>query len=170
MPAKGPCPKCRGEFVELERSGIKIDACRECRGVFLDRGELDQLIQAEHRVVESVYADDEAFFREMTGQAAAPAAASPPPPPAQPVAPQPVHSAPPPQPVHSPPPPQPVHSPPPPQYQQPHHGQPHHAQPHHHQQYGIDLKTAERIFTDFRAHQSSHKKKKQKSLLDSLFD
>jgi Zn-finger nucleic acid-binding protein len=30
-----------------ERSGILIDQCTECRGVFLDRGELDKLIDAE---------------------------------------------------------------------------------------------------------------------------
>jgi Zn-finger nucleic acid-binding protein len=34
-----------------ERSGILIDQCTECRGVFLDRGELDKLIdsEAEHQ-------------------------------------------------------------------------------------------------------------------------
>jgi Zn-finger nucleic acid-binding protein len=30
-----------------ERSGITIDQCTECRGVFLDRGELERLIDAE---------------------------------------------------------------------------------------------------------------------------
>ena len=30
-----------------ERSGILVDQCTECRGVFLDRGELDKLIDAE---------------------------------------------------------------------------------------------------------------------------
>lgn len=30
-----------------ERSGIAIDQCTECRGVFLDRGELERLIVAE---------------------------------------------------------------------------------------------------------------------------
>ena len=69
MPARGPCPKCSGQFVEVERSGVKIDACRECRGVFLDRGELDELIKLEQRAVANVYEDDESFFREMTGQA-----------------------------------------------------------------------------------------------------
>jgi|SRR5918997_1108479 Zn-finger nucleic acid-binding protein len=132
MSAKGPCPKCRGQFVELERSGIKIDACRECRGVFLDRGELDGLIAAEQREVAAAYDDDEAFFREMTGQASAPAPQAPAP------AAQRVETTPPPR--------------------------------HHHQQYGIDVKTAERIFSDFRSHQSAHKKKKQKGLLEQLFD
>ena len=32
-----------------ERNGVTIDQCQECRGVFLDRGELDQLIDAEEK-------------------------------------------------------------------------------------------------------------------------
>jgi len=29
-----------------DRRGVLIDVCRECRGVFLDRGELDKLLEA----------------------------------------------------------------------------------------------------------------------------
>ena len=59
------CPSCGGELVELDRSGIKIDACRNCRGVWLDRGELDNILERERQVVGG--ADDEDFIREMTG-------------------------------------------------------------------------------------------------------
>jgi Zn-finger nucleic acid-binding protein len=41
------CPKCSGAMRSYERSGILIDQCTECRGVFLDRGDLDKLIDAE---------------------------------------------------------------------------------------------------------------------------
>jgi uncharacterized protein len=41
------CPKCAGEMVTYERSGIHLDQCRECRGFFLDRGELEKLVDAE---------------------------------------------------------------------------------------------------------------------------
>ena len=41
------CPKCRGEMRTYERNGILIDQCAECRGIFLDRGELEQLLDAE---------------------------------------------------------------------------------------------------------------------------
>ena len=41
------CPKCGHELVEEERSGIKVDRCTACRGVFFDAGELDLLLQAE---------------------------------------------------------------------------------------------------------------------------
>ena len=41
------CPKCQGEMRNYERNGIHIDQCGECRGVFLDRGELEHLMAAE---------------------------------------------------------------------------------------------------------------------------
>ncbi len=41
------CPKCQGAMRSYERSGITIDQCTECRGVFLDRGELEKLLDAE---------------------------------------------------------------------------------------------------------------------------
>jgi Zn-finger nucleic acid-binding protein len=41
------CPKCAGSMRAYERSGITIDQCTECRGVFLDRGELERLIDTE---------------------------------------------------------------------------------------------------------------------------
>ena len=41
------CPKCEGAMRTYERSGVLIDQCTECRGIFLDRGELERLIDAE---------------------------------------------------------------------------------------------------------------------------
>lgn len=41
------CLKCGGEMRSYERNGITIEQCAECRGVFLDRGELERLIDAE---------------------------------------------------------------------------------------------------------------------------
>lgn len=41
------CPKCGAPMRSYERNGITIDQCNECRGIFLDRGELDRLIDAE---------------------------------------------------------------------------------------------------------------------------
>ena len=41
------CPSCAGELVELDRSGVRIDACRNCRGVWLDRGELERILERE---------------------------------------------------------------------------------------------------------------------------
>ena len=40
------CPACTEERLLItERSGIEIDYCGKCRGVWLDRGELDKLIE-----------------------------------------------------------------------------------------------------------------------------
>ncbi|HEX2411179.1 MAG TPA: zf-TFIIB domain-containing protein [Solirubrobacteraceae bacterium] len=61
------CPSCGGELVDLERSGVRVDACRNCRGVWLDRGELDRILENERRVVGAVDDDEEDFVREMTG-------------------------------------------------------------------------------------------------------
>lgn len=41
------CPKCAAEMVTYERSGIHLEQCRECRGIYLDRGELERLVDAE---------------------------------------------------------------------------------------------------------------------------
>ncbi len=54
------CPTDGTTLTMSERSGIEIDYCPQCRGVWLDRGELDKIIE-----------------RSMTQQA--PAAAPPPP-------------------------------------------------------------------------------------------
>ena len=43
------CPKCRGAMHTYERNGIHIEQCTECRGLFLDRGELEHLVAAEAR-------------------------------------------------------------------------------------------------------------------------
>jgi len=40
------CPVCTTvNLVMSERQGIEIDYCPECRGVWLDRGELDKIIE-----------------------------------------------------------------------------------------------------------------------------
>jgi uncharacterized protein len=59
------CPIDGSPLVMTERSGVEIDYCPQCRGVWLDRGELDKIIERAAPV------------------AAAPVAAAPPPPPPQ---------------------------------------------------------------------------------------
>ena len=39
------CPAGRVHLVMRERQGIEIDYCPKCRGVWLDRGELDKIIE-----------------------------------------------------------------------------------------------------------------------------
>jgi uncharacterized protein len=52
----------------VERSGVRIDACRQCRGVFLDRGELDEILKRERSYVASSQDDDDEFLREVSGK------------------------------------------------------------------------------------------------------
>lgn len=39
------CPVCQVNLVMSDRMGIEIDYCPKCRGVWLDRGELDKIIE-----------------------------------------------------------------------------------------------------------------------------
>ena len=39
------CPTCNETLKMSERSGIEIDYCPQCRGVWLDKGELDKIIE-----------------------------------------------------------------------------------------------------------------------------
>lgn len=60
------CPSCSSRLVEVERSEILVDACPECRGVWLDRGELDKILARERA---AIAADpDEDFFAEVEGR------------------------------------------------------------------------------------------------------
>ncbi len=42
------CPLCVDEtLVMSERHGVEIDHCPRCRGIWLDRGELDKMLERE---------------------------------------------------------------------------------------------------------------------------
>ena len=62
------CPVCRVPLAMSDRQGIEIDYCPQCRGVWLDRGELDKIVERSAAQV---------------APAPAPAPAAPPPPQAQ---------------------------------------------------------------------------------------
>ena len=46
------CPRCGTGLTMSERQGIEIDYCPQCRGVWLDRGELDKIIERTGAVQE----------------------------------------------------------------------------------------------------------------------
>jgi uncharacterized protein len=54
------CPVDSTELRHIERSGVSVDACPTCRGIWLDRGELDKIVAREG-------ADDDDFEREIGG-------------------------------------------------------------------------------------------------------
>jgi Zn-finger nucleic acid-binding protein len=39
------CPVDESELIMTERQGVEIDYCPKCRGVWLDRGELDKIVE-----------------------------------------------------------------------------------------------------------------------------
>ncbi|MQA27601.1 MAG: hypothetical protein GEU94_19550 [Micromonosporaceae bacterium] len=136
------CPKCEGAMRQYERNSVTVDQCTECRGIFLDRGELERLIDAE------------AAFHD-SGAGAAPGSPPPAPPPAPgspPPAPGSPPPAPPPAPVPASPPPAPG-SPPPAPPPAPGYGQ----------DYG-------RGHDYGYGHGSHHKRKRRKSFLEEMFD
>jgi Zn-finger nucleic acid-binding protein len=69
-PAALHCPTCDAVLVQLDRSGIHIDACPRCRGIWLDRGELDRIVEEERRARETEIDAD--FIAEMRGRKPAP--------------------------------------------------------------------------------------------------
>lgn len=47
IPQSLVCPKCGGGMRTYERNGVNVDQCTDCKGIFLDRGELERLLEAE---------------------------------------------------------------------------------------------------------------------------
>src|SRR5690606_18675100 len=54
------CPTCNETLLLSDKNGIEIDYCPSCRGIWLDRGELDKIIErsADH------YANKENYGRD----------------------------------------------------------------------------------------------------------
>lgn len=52
------CPVCKDVTLLMsEKKGIEIDYCPECRGIWLDRGELEKLIEKENDMISHNYDD-----------------------------------------------------------------------------------------------------------------
>ena len=53
------CPKCGAPMRSYDRNGVTVEQCSGCRGIFLDRGELERLTDAESgHYAESGYRGD----------------------------------------------------------------------------------------------------------------
>lgn len=52
------CPTDGSTLVMSERSGVEIDYCPQCRGVWLDRGELDKIVERSGAVRSDSRYDD----------------------------------------------------------------------------------------------------------------
>lgn len=45
------CPLCKIPMNEMTKSGVLIDVCPQCRGVWLDRGELEKIVSSSREAV-----------------------------------------------------------------------------------------------------------------------
>lgn len=55
------CPRCQGELFEAVKQGVTIDHCSECKGIWLDQGELAKIIAQMKQVESSLDAE----FRQL---------------------------------------------------------------------------------------------------------
>ena len=135
------CPVDQSVMVISARQGIEIDYCPTCRGVWLDRGELNKIIE----------------------KSAAPGGAN------APEAPPPPQAAPPPQPHAAPNyPPPPPQAPPPPYPPQPHGGWQPQPPPHHGGHYSPQPHYGHGHGDDYKYGYGGHRRRK--SFLEELFD
>lgn len=49
------CCKCGMEMVSLEFKGITVDRCTGCEGIYLDKGELEAILDKEQSVIDRVF-------------------------------------------------------------------------------------------------------------------
>ncbi len=58
-PGNMKCPNCEETLVMADRQGIEIDYCPKCRGVWLDKGELDKIIEKSELSSPKSYNNDQ---------------------------------------------------------------------------------------------------------------
>ena len=57
------CPNCDETLVMTERQGVEIDYCPKCRGVWLDKGELDKIIEKSQQELRTQNSDSRSYNR-----------------------------------------------------------------------------------------------------------
>lgn len=63
------CPVCNVQLSLSEKQGIEIDYCPKCRGIWLDRGELEKIVertnsfQSENRPLQKFDDDDDYHYK-----------------------------------------------------------------------------------------------------------
>ena len=57
------CPNCDASMQSVQRAGVEFDMCARCRGVWLDRGELEKLMALEREETQAVYGQPRPYSR-----------------------------------------------------------------------------------------------------------
>lgn len=52
------CPRCQNQLLPRVRNGVDVDYCSGCGGVWLDRGELEKIIERSYRNRVSQFSDE----------------------------------------------------------------------------------------------------------------
>jgi Zn-finger nucleic acid-binding protein len=55
------CPVCNEQLLLSEKQGIEIDYCPKCRGIWLDRGELEKIVERSNQVHKVLESEEKAF-------------------------------------------------------------------------------------------------------------
>jgi Zn-finger nucleic acid-binding protein len=58
------CPNCNEGMQEVRRNEVQIDICPQCRGVWLDRGELEKLLHSAREVEADYERERESWMRQ----------------------------------------------------------------------------------------------------------
>lgn len=45
------CPRCETTLLMADKNGVEIDYCPQCRGIWLDRGELEKIIERTYAAI-----------------------------------------------------------------------------------------------------------------------
>jgi len=57
------CPNCDGSMQAVQRASVEFDMCPRCRGVWLDRGELEKLMSLEREETQAIYNEPRPYMR-----------------------------------------------------------------------------------------------------------
>jgi Zn-finger nucleic acid-binding protein len=58
------CPRCDKNLMNVDRQGIAVDYCPKCKGVWLDKEELDEIIKRTSGIFSEVSDGTEDKFKE----------------------------------------------------------------------------------------------------------
>lgn len=57
------CPNCDASMQAVQRASVEFDMCPRCRGVWLDRGELEKLMAMERDETQAIYGQPKPYSR-----------------------------------------------------------------------------------------------------------
>lgn len=57
------CPNCDASMQAVQRATVEFDMCPRCRGVWLDRGELEKLMAMERDETQAIYGQPKPYSR-----------------------------------------------------------------------------------------------------------